>query len=272
MNVVVYGLGIIGASLCASLKRAGHKVYARNRSREPVEYALSHGIIDGEVKDFSNAEVVFLALPPQVTARVLDVENFPNGAIVADICGVKACLEEVVYKRARNYRYVGTHPMAGKETRGITSSSVDLFKGANFVVTACDKTDECAAETIISLAKDMGFGRIVRCTASEHDKMIALTSQLAHVLSNAYIKSPSTKNCKGFTGGSFQDVTRVATLDEKVWTELFFSNQEYLLDELNGLIARLSAYRNALAAGDEEEMRKLLREGCNFHAEFFKGE
>ncbi len=261
MKIVVYGLGIIGASICASLKSAGRTVYGRNRSREAVEYALSHEMIDGEATDYKGADVVFLALPPQIVARELDEGKFDDNCIVADICGVKKCLEDVVYQKPRNYRYVGTHPMAGKETNGIASASATLFKRANFIVTESERTDREAQETVEMLAKEMGFGAIVRCSAQKHDEKIAITSQLAHIVSNAYVKSEEANDCRGFTGGSFQDMTRIAGVDEQTWTELYFRNREPILRETEGLIQRLSEYRDALERGDEDGMKELLREG-----------
>ncbi len=216
MRITVYGLGIIGASLCASLKRAGHTVYARNRSKEPILYAIEHGMIDGEATDYRNADVVFLALPPAVTARELSEGRFEDGQIVADICGVKECLETLVYSKPRNFRYVGTHPMAGKETSGISSASAALFHRANLIITTCAQTDIQALFVVESLGKDMGFGNLVKCSAREHDKKIAITSQLAHIVSNAYVKSEQAPSCRGFTGGSFQDMTRIAGVDEKM--------------------------------------------------------
>ncbi|MGN0822874.1 MAG: prephenate dehydrogenase/arogenate dehydrogenase family protein, partial [Candidatus Gallimonas sp.] len=139
MKIIVNGLGIIGASLCASLRAAGHEVYGRNRSREPIGYALEHGYIDGEATSYDGAEVIFLALPPEITLRELTQGRFPDGAIVSDICGVKVAAEEAVYAERRNYRYVGTHPMAGKETSGIRSASPDLFARANLVVTVSER-------------------------------------------------------------------------------------------------------------------------------------
>lgn len=268
MKIIVYGLGIIGASVCASLKRAGHTVYAKNRSREPIEYAIRHGMIDGEAESYEDADVIIIALPPRITMRMLDEEIFPVNAIVADICGVKQPLEAVVFSRPRAYRYIGMHPMAGKETTGIKSASVTLFEGANLILTHHEKTDENAFETMKRLGLDMGFGRIVECTAEYHDKMIALTSQLAHVVSNAYVKSPLTEGCYGFTGGSFQDMTRIAGLDENVWTELFFLNNAPLSEELDRLIDKLTEYRDALAHADEDKMRDLLKEGKVFHSAF----
>lgn len=261
MNITVYGLGIIGASVCASLKRAGHKVLGRNRSRAAIEYALQHGYIDGETDSFAGAEVVVLALPPRVCMELLDTAEFPQGCIVTDICGVKVPLERVVYAKPRAYRYVGLHPMAGKETSGICSAAVDLFDGKNLIITQNRFTEEAALSVVRRLGKDMGFSRIVLCTAEEHDRMIAFTSQLAHVVSNAYVKSPLTADCAGFTGGSFQDMTRVAGVDEAVWSELFFLNRENLIGEIGRLCDCLEKYKVILETGGEEEMKALLRQG-----------
>ena len=270
MQIVVYGLGIIGASVAAALKKAGHIVLGMNRSKESVEYALDHHMIDGEAADFCGADVVFLALPPRVTMRVLDEGAFPDGCIVADICGVKAPLGRVVRARPRAWRYVGTHPMAGKETSGIRSASAQLFHGANFVMVRDERSDDAALETVRSLARDMGFSRIVECSAEEHDRMIALTSQLAHVVANAYVTSPLSADCTGFTGGSFQDMTRVAPVDEAMWAELFCLNAVPLCDELSRLTARLEQFRSTLSAGDEEGLRALMREGKACYRDFFR--
>ncbi|MDE5896683.1 MAG: prephenate dehydrogenase/arogenate dehydrogenase family protein [Clostridia bacterium] len=268
MRIVVYGLGIIGASLCASLKRAGHTVYGRNRSEKPISIALERGIIDGVSDDYTGADTVFLALPPRVAMHELCEGSFEDGTIVADICGVKAPLEDCVYSRPRNYRYVGTHPMAGKETSGIESSSPTLFDGANLILTRCAQTDATAFETVKQLGKDMGFARIVECGAQKHDDMIALTSQLAHVVSNAYVKSPLTGDCIGFTGGSFQDMTRIAGVDDRIWAELFLLNRDRLRGEIDRLRGARGKYIEALDSGNEEELRVLLREGQEYHSRF----
>ncbi len=266
MKIVVYGLGIIGASICASLKRRNYSVYAKNRSRKPIEYALQHGMIDGEAKDYHGADIIILALPPRIAMRELDEGNFPDNIVVVDICGVKKPLEEVVFSRKRAYRYIGAHPMAGKETTGIASASATLFDNANLILTRNARTDNDAFDTVKRLGTAMGFRRIVECTAEYHDRMIALTSQLAHIVSNAYVKSPLAETCLGFTGGSFQDMTRIAGLDENVWTELFFLNSDYLTAEIDRLVFQLQKYRNALIHSDENKMRELLAEGKKYHS------
>lgn len=268
MKVVVFGLGIIGGSICAALKRAGHRVYGKNRSKQSIEYALEHNMIDGEATSYEGADAVILALPPSIVMHELDCGDFPAGAVVADVCGVKEPLERIVLSRPREYRYIGMHPMAGKETSGITSASADLFRGANLIFTMNEKTDRQALDDMKKLGKDMGFLRFVECSARRHDEMIALTSQLAHVVSNAYVKSPFTEIAMGFSGGSFQDMTRVAGVDESVWAELFSLNRDNLIDEIERLRAELGRYSDVLQNGDEEDIQSLMAEGKDFYSRF----
>ena len=271
MKIVVYGLGIIGASLAAALKAAGHTVYGKNRSEAPLKIALEKGMIDGAAVSYEGADVVILALPPKPTLRELDEGAFPENTIVTDVCGVKGALEELVYATPRRYRYVGMHPMAGKEKSGIAVADQGLFQGKNLVITKCDKTDASALACVEQLGRDAGFTRIVTCSAQEHDAKIALTSQLPHIVSNAYIKSAAAKDIVGFTGGSFQDMARVGGVDENLWTELYLCNRDSLIAETEGLIARLTEYSQALQQGDEEELRRLQKEGRLAHeAHFFE--
>ena len=181
--------------------------------------------------------------------------------MVSDICGVKSGMEEAVNAAPRNYRYVGIHPMAGKETSGIASASYNLFNMANLIIVLAKNTDAEAVAEMKEYAKAMRFGKIVECTAEEHDKKIALTSQLAHIVSNAYVKSPEVKKCDGFTGGSFQDMTRIAGVDERIWTELYMNNRAFVLQELDGLIENLKVYRNALEDGNADALSVVLKEG-----------
>lgn len=262
MRIAVIGLGIIGASVARAIKaNTEYEVYGWNRNREVVSYALEHKYIDGEVKDVAEFDVVIVALPPEVTMRYLDETVFKDGAVVADICGIKKPIEELVYSKPRNYRYVGTHPMAGKETRGILSSSETLFQGANVILINSKYADAEAINTVSGLYQAMGCGKLVFCTAAYHDAKIAYTSQLAHVVSNAYVKSRTINHCGSFTGGSYQDMTRIADLDPQVWTELFMKNKENLEPELRNLIANLNEYLAVLEAEDEKRMKELLDEG-----------
>ena len=236
-KIAVVGLGIIGGAICAALTNAGYMVDGFGRSRQSVEYALKAGYIHAEGTRLSDYDVVFIAVPPQATIDYLENGEYKDGALVTDICGIKSRLEEVVYAKPRKYRYVGIHPMAGKETSGISSASPTMFQKANLIITLARQTNPNDVAEIKEYAMAMGFGKIVECTAKEHDAKIALTSQLAHLVSNAYVKSPQVQGCDGFTGGSFQDMTRIAGVDEKMWIQLYMYNQPFIVEELNGLIA-----------------------------------
>lgn len=261
MKICVAGLGIIGGSICLALKRAGYAVDGWNRSPLPLTYALNNGIIDNAVESFENYDIVLVALPPKVTVEFIDKTAFKDGAVVADICGVKQPIEAVVCSKYRNFRYVGCHPMAGKEVSGIEAACAELFDGASMVITHNDNTDNDALEIIRTLTADMGFGYIVECSAKIHDKKIAYTSQLAHIVSNAYVKDEDIDCCLGFTGGSFQDMTRIAGVDENMWASLYLENAPCVSQKLGSLIASLTEIKNAIDDGNEESLREILANG-----------
>ncbi len=260
-KVAVVGMGIIGGSICGALTKAGYVVDGFGRSEESLNYALHAGYIHAKGENLLDYNVVFIAIPAKSTIHYLDNVAFKDGALVMDICGIKTAIEEVVYSKQRNYRYIGLHPMAGKETSGISSASPDLFKKANLIITRSQYTHQADLDEAKEYAVAMRFGKIIECSAREHDAKIALTSQLAHIVSNAYVKSEQVPHCDGFTGGSFQDMTRIAGVDEKMWTELYMYNRPYILDELDGLIEHLKVYRDAICQGDAEGLSQALKEG-----------
>jgi prephenate dehydrogenase len=261
MNIGVVGLGLIGGSICMALKRAGFTVYGYNRSEGPLKYALSHGIIDGEISSFSHLDVVFVALPLEATINFILNTPFKSGAIVSDICGVKKLIEDKVYSANLPIRYVGIHPMAGKEVSGIENACEDLFDRASMVIVHGKLTDSDALSTIKKLTVDMNFKRIVECSAEVHDKKIAYTSQLAHVVSNCYVKDKTIESCLGFTGGSFQDMTRIAGVDEKMWAELFIANADNLTQNIQRLIDNLAEVNCAIKGGKRDELCDILKRG-----------
>ena len=260
-KIAVVGMGIIGGSIAGALTKAGYVVDGFSRSEKSVQTALDKGYIQAIGTNLADYDVVFLAVPPKATLSYLDNGNFKDGALVTDICGVKKSPEETVYKQQRNYRYVGIHPMAGKETSGIESASPDLFQKANIIIAIGEHTKESDIKEIEEYISAMRFGKIVKCTAEEHDRKIALTSQLAHIVSNAYVKSPEVHGSDGFTGGSFQDMTRIAGVDETVWTPLYAHNRQNIVKELNGLIKHLQVYADALQKQDDEALSNALKEG-----------
>ena len=266
MVIAVVGMGLIGGSLCRALRAyTPHQVLGATRNQKTVAFALSVGAIHGPLEDYSQPDVTFVALPPEATIAFLKshVDQFKPGSIVADICGVKQPIIDAVdaLYQEKGVRYVGTHPMAGKEVAGFANSDVDLYKNASYIITPTSRTDPAAVETLKELAASIGFSRIEITDPLRHDTIISYTSQLAHVVSSAYIKSPTAELTLGFTAGSFQDMTRVAKLDPDMWTALFALNRQPLLREINTLLANLTTFRDALAAGDDAQVRDLLDRG-----------
>jgi prephenate dehydrogenase len=261
MKICVVGLGLIGGSMCMALKRAGYRVCGWNRSKKAVDYALNNNIIDEYIEDFSDCNVVFIALPPENAVEFINTTTFLKGAIVSDICGVKRYIEDEVYKVKRDFYYVGCHPMAGKEVSGIQNACADLFDRASMIITSDSRTNISALEVIRRIVTDMGFARIVECSAKVHDGKIAYTSQLAHVVSNAYVKNDEIADCLGFTGGSFQDMTRIAGVDEGVWSSLYLKNADYLSDYVGKLISSLEEIKSAIDSGDKDALASVLKNG-----------
>ena len=267
MNILVVGLGLIGGSLCKAMKKyTYHTVYGQNRSKETENNALRDVAIDYAFDgDYSNIDLIIISLYPDATEKYLaeNASKMKKGTLITDVCGIKGDFAERMWQTAEKngLHYVGIHPMAGKEFGGYANSTADLFQKANFVITADEKSDKKGIEVLEKLSKEVGAGKIVITTPENHDKMIAYTSQLAHIVSSAYVKSPEIDLECGFSGGSFQDMTRVATMNETMWTELFMQNKKHLEYELDTLIENLLDYKKALQSEDTELMKKLIAEG-----------
>ena len=268
MNIAVVGLGLIGGSMAKSIKRCTrHTVLGMDASETAMLKAELVGAIDRrlEEKDLAGCDVVIVALYPRDCVEYICTHAplFREGALVVDCAGVKRYVCDALFGSlaAAQFTFMGGHPMAGREFSGFDYAKDDLFENASMILTPAPGTN---VETI-QFAKDfflsLGFGRVRFSTPAEHDEMIALTSQLAHIVSSAYVKSPLARKQKGFSAGSFLDMTRVARLNEKMWTELFFENADMLSEELGALIARLEGYKLALDTRDKVTMTQLLREG-----------
>ena len=260
MKIMIAGLGLIGGSMAKSLSRAGYRVDGYDLP-SVLQRAKEQQVIAEAALHPDGYDVVFIALPPDAAMQFIGENAFRTGSIVADICGVKQALESFVYAEPRNFRYVGCHPMAGKEVSGLENSCADLFDGASMIVVENERTDAGAVAVLEQLFVEMGFGGIRHCSAGYHDAKIAYTSQLAHIVSNAYVKSPTADGFPGFTGGSFQDMTRIAGVDERIWTRLYMLNRSRITEELGRLIGNLNKYLSALESGDEAGLRELLKEG-----------
>ena len=266
MVVGIIGIGLIGGSFAKAAAQAGHTVLVWNRTRETAERAVANGVAQAVLEDDIGAcDVIVVALPPNAVVPWIDAHQatFRQGAVVVDATGVKGAICAALEKYAFQDRwtFVGGHPMAGKETSGWANASADLFRNASMILTPYPSCGRGPLDRLEAFFTGLGFGRVVFTTPQHHDRMIALTSQLAHVVSSAYIQDPLAQDHVGYSAGSFADMTRVARLDPDIWTDLFLSNRDALLVTLEGLIARLDGYRAALAARDDDALRALLAAG-----------
>lgn len=268
MNIAIIGLGLIGGSLAKSIKEhCDYTVWGYDIDPLTVSKAGACGAIDDELKmdDLGKCQLVLVALYPEDCVRFIKehADDFADGAMVIDCAGVKRAvvgpLEETV--RDRGWLYVGGHPMAGREYSGFYYAIGDLFEKASMILTPPRDIDIVSLETLKSFFLKIGFGSVRFTTPAEHDNMIAYTSQLAHIVSGAYVKNPRSAEHKGFSAGSFLDMTRVARLNETMWTELCMDNADLLVPSIDDFIFRLTQYRDALATGDEAELKALFKEG-----------
>lgn len=267
MNIAIIGLGIIGGSFCKAFKKhTAHHIIGINRTRETAQKALSEGAIDeiGSVETLGKADVIFLCMYPQACVDFIRQHgsHIKKGAIVTDSSGIKRaiCPQLKELSREFGFVFVGSHPMAGKEKNGFDVSEADLYAGASFIITPCGAPQE-AVNTLSQLALSVGFSQIKLSTPEEHDRMIAFTSQLPHVLACAYVLSPSCLNHKGFSAGSYRDVSRVANINAKLWSELFLENREPLLEELILLATNVKKIIDAVNNNDQEALTALLEKG-----------
>ena len=267
MNVGILGLGLIGGSMARAYSLEGHSVYAADTDENTLSFAILAGAVRGVLnpETIPDCDLIFLAIYPEGSGNWLEA-NAPlisGKALVMDLCGIKGeiCSRCFPIAEKFGFTYVGGHPMAGSQFSGFKYSRADLFQGAPMVLVPEDRNDIDLLDRVKRLLSPAGFGFFSITTAREHDEMIAFTSQMPHLLSNAFIKSPTALNHKGFSAGSYRDFTRVAWLNSKMWSELFLSNRENLLSELDLFMNNLQAYRDALAAPDPDRLEALLEEG-----------
>ena len=267
MIVGICGLGLIGGSMARAYKAAGHTVYGYDTNATTLGYARIASIIDDTLEDnkLKECELIFIALYPKASIEYL-ISISPlisKNTVVIDLCGTKKQICAVGFKLAEQYEFtfVGGHPMAGTHFSGIKYSKETLFKNAPMVIVPPVYDDIFFLDNIKNLLSPAGFSKISVTTAEDHDELIAFTSQLAHVVSNAYVKSPTAERHSGFSAGSYKDMTRVAWLNENMWSELFLENREPLLYEIDTIINSLTEYRNAIENDDADTLRQLLRDG-----------
>ena len=276
-TVAVAGLGLIGGSLALAVQGApGWRALGIDRDPAVLKAAAAAGLTrtalpaDAETEApaaqlLKEADLLILALPPQAVPSFLEahVPYLRPGTVVSDVCGVKRRIVQVCEPicAAKGLRFIGGHPMAGKEHSGFGQADAGLFQGASYILTPTPETDPDALQMMRDFAAAVGCGSVTVASPDHHDRMIAFTSQLPHVLAGAYMQSPVSGKHQGYSAGSYRDVSRVATVDETLWSRLFLLNKDYLLEEIEGLSDRLGEYREALLAEDRERLEEILRRG-----------
>ena len=267
MNVGILGLGLIGGSMARAYSKAGHHVMAVEKDSSMLEFAQLAGIISEPLTDdnIGSCDLILLAIFAEGSARWLEENACPisKDALVIDCCGIKEQICAIGFSLAQKYgfTFIGGHPMAGSHHSGLKYSRSNLFQGAPMVLVPPRFDDPQLLQRAVDALAPCRFGSFSVTTAQEHDRMIAFTSQMPHIVSNAYIKSPTAATHKGFSAGSYKDLTRVAWLNPHMWAELFLSNRENILKELDFYIDSLSQYREAIETEDEAQLIRLLDEG-----------
>lgn len=268
MNIGVVGLGLIGGSIVKSAKRnTEHTIFGYDINEKIVSDAIENKFLDGAL-DGDTIKVCDYIFIPLYPAKVIDfveknASSFKQGAVIIDCAGVKKKVCEKCFEIADefNFTFIGGHPMAGTQFSGFDNSKETMFHNAPFVLTPKENEDILILANAREIIMQLGFGRVSVMTPQKHDKLIAFTSQLAHVVSNAFVKSPSAIERKGISAGSYKDLTRVAYLNEHMWTELFMDNKENLIYELDNIILELSKYSEAMKNDDSDTLCALLKEG-----------
>lgn len=267
MKIGIVGLGLIGGSFAKAIKFfTAHSVYGADTDKNTLSRAFADGVLDGTLEsNISSADIILISLYPDATVEFIkeNAERIGRSSIVIDCCGIKRkiCENALPIAKEHGFTFIGGHPMAGAVRSGYGASSRKIFKDASMILTpeAC-----VSAKTIDLLSgffKSLGFKAVTLCTPKEHDEIIAYTSQLAHVVSGAYVKSPTILRHSGFSAGSFRDMTRVAYLNETMWSSLFLENADNLINEIDKLISGLEDIRASLESADGDKLRSLLADG-----------
>ena len=264
---LIVGLGLLGGSYAKALKKQGFSVEAVTRSQSTIDYALEQGIIDGgaafpDPDIIGRADFVVLAMYPQTLLDWVKEHqrHFKPGALITDVTGVKTCVVEPVQQMLRpDVEFIAAHPMAGRETLGVRNADDSIFRGANYIVTPTEKNTSQAIEACEELGRVLGFAWVSRLTPEKHDEMIGFVSQLTHAIAVALMTCNDIEGLEKYTGDSFRDLTRIAKINDEMWSELFLANREALLEQMDQFAAQFALMRQQLAEGDREGMREVMR-------------
>ncbi len=266
-NILIVGLGLMGGSYAKALKRLGFRVTAISRRWETIDYAMENGIIDygsaeTDEKLIGEADAVIFALYPEVFKQwIRDNQHLlKSGALLTDVTGVKKCIVYDIQEMLRpDLEFIAAHPMAGREVYGVENSDDRIFHPANYIVTPTDRNTESAIEWCKSLGRVLGFRKVSVLSPEEHDEMIGFLSQLTHCIAVSLMTCSDNRHLVDYTGDSFRDLTRIARINDEMWSELFLLNREDLLKQMDIFIEEFRELRDLLAAGDREGMREKMR-------------
>ncbi len=266
LNFCIVGLGLLGGSYAKALTKGGATVTAVDISEGTIKYATDNNIItSGKTHDFDdllhNADAVVLALYPSdiVNWTRQNADKFKQNAYITDVCGVKThIVDEIQSALRKDVEFISAHPMAGREVGGVKNADDSMFKRANYIVVPTEKNTESGIDFAVSLGEFLQFKRISFLSCEEHDKMIAYLSQLTHAIAVSLMNANDSDEIARYTGDSFRDLTRIAKINENMWTELFMANRDFLLSEIDAFTASLESLRRALESGDEDTMKQLF--------------
>lgn len=267
VNILIVGLGLLGGSYAKGLKKLGFYVSAITKDRKSVDYALENGIIDYgtteiEPKVIADADLVVFALYPHIVIDWIEKNQqyFKSGAVLTDVTGVKGCIVDKIQSILRSdVEFIAAHPMAGKEVSGVENSDDGIFKGANYIVVPTEKNTNEAIELCCNLGEILGFKQVAILSVKEHDEMIGFLSQLTHCIAVSLMCCNNTPGMERYTGDSFRDLTRIARINDEMWSELFLSNKEVLLKEMDRFRSSFDELYNKIKEGDREGMREMMR-------------
>ena len=278
LNILIVGLGLLGGSYAKGLKKLGFEVNAITKEQSSVDYALEHGIIDNgtteiDPKMIGQADIVVFALYPHVFKEWVKQNQhfFKSGAVLTDVTGVKGCVVEDIQNILRDdVEYIAAHPMAGKEVSGVENSDDAIFKGANYIVVPTEKNTPEAIELCANLGELLGFAKVAILSVEKHDRMIAFLSQLTHCIAVSLMCSSDDPDLVEYTGDSFRDLTRIANINDEMWSELFLSNKQALLEQMDIYRETFDKLYNFINNDDRHGMREMMRLSTKRRREFNK--
>lgn len=277
-NFLIVGLGLIGGSYAMRLKRLGFCVNAITKEQSSIDYAVRHNIIDGgsayiDKEMISRADMIIFALYPHNFVEWINENQkyIKSGALITDVTGVKGCIVHQIQSALRpDLEFIAAHPMAGREVSGVENATDKIFRDANYIVTPTEKNTEEAIEACMQLGRILGFGRVSRLSPEEHDDMIGFVSQLTHCIAVSLMTCNDDMDIEKYTGDSFRDLTRIAKINEVMWTELFLANKKPLLKQMEEFDAQFQKLKNAIENEDAESIKQIMIKSTQRRKEFDK--